>query len=119
MDRQQGSSDDIRKKRLRRRNFILWIWGLLKSFFNWLKETITFKKTIVVFCIWYIVNFIEYLKSSYESGFYFPTELAIAIITAFLVELGLAALNSVKSKKYSYENECGIVTGKLKPTFVT
>lgn len=37
---------------------------------------------------------------SYENGFYFPVELAIAIITAFLVELGLTALNSINSKKY-------------------
>ena len=108
MGKQQSTDKLIREKRLRRRKIILWIWGLLKSFFVWLKETITFKKTIVVFCIWYIVNFIEYLKASYESGLYFPTELAIAIITAFLVELGLTALNSVKSKKYSYENECDI-----------
>ena len=108
MDKQSSADKSLKQRRLRRRKFILKIWGLIKSFFVWLKETITFKKTIVVFCIWYIVNFIEYLKSSYESGFYFPTELAIAIITAFLVELGLTALNSVKSKKYSYENEFDI-----------
>jgi uncharacterized membrane protein (GlpM family) len=108
MEKQQSRDYVVRQKKLKRRNFILKTWGLLKSFFVWLKETITFKKTIVVFCIWYIVNFIEYLKSCYESGFYFPTELAITIITAFLVELGLTALNSVKSKKYNYENECDI-----------
>ena len=106
MEKQQSRDYIIRQKRLKRRNFILKTWGLTQTFFVWLKETITFKKTIVVFCIWYIVNFIEYLKSSYESGLYFPTELAIAIITAFLVELGLTALNSVKSKKY--KNECDI-----------
>ena len=105
MEKQQSRDNTLRQKRLKRRNFILKIWDLVRSFFVWLKETITFKKTIVVFCIWYIVNFIEYLKSSYESGFYFPTELAIAIITAFLVELGLTALNSIKSKNRSYENE--------------
>lgn len=96
MDRRQSNSDDIRKKRLRRRNFILAVF----NFFKWIKSIVTFKKTIVVFCIWYIVNFIEYLKMSYENGFYFPVELAIAIITAFLVELGLTALNSINSKKY-------------------
>ena len=108
MDRQQGSSETLRKKRLRRRKFILAVFNFSKSTFNCIKSVLTFKKAIVVFCIWYIVNFIEYLKSSYESGFYFPTELAIAIITAFLVELGLTALNSVKSKKYSHENEFDI-----------
>ena len=105
MEKQQSRDYTIRQKRIKRRNFILKTRELVRSFFVWLKETITFKKTIVVFCIWYIVNFIEYLKSSYESGLYFPTELAIAIITAFLVELGLTALNSIKSKKRSYENE--------------
>ena len=96
MDRQQGSSETLRKKRLRRRNFILAVF----NFFKWIKSIVTFKKTIVVFCIWYIVDFIEYLKKGYENEFYFPTELAIAIITAFLVELGLTALNSINSKKY-------------------
>ena len=74
------------------------------NFFKWIKSIVTFKKTIVVFCIWYIVDFIEYLKKGYENEFYFPTELAIAIITAFLVELGLTALNSISSKKYKEEN---------------
>ena len=96
MDRRQGSSEAVKKRRLRRRNFILAVF----NFFKWIKSIVTFKKVIVVFCIWYIVNFIEYLKMSYENGFYFPVELAIAIITAFLVELGLTALNSINSKKY-------------------
>lgn len=108
MARRKSPHNSVRERRLKRRKIILTIWGWITSFFNWLKCVITFKKCIVVFCIWYIVNFIEYLKASYESGLYFPTELAITIITAFLVELGLTALNSVKSKRYSYENECDI-----------
>ena len=100
MDRQQGSSETLRKKRLRRKKFILAVFNFFKSTFNCIKSVVTFKKAIVVFCIWYIVSFIEYLKKGYENDFYFPTELAIAIITAFLVELGLTALNSISSKKY-------------------
>ena len=96
MDKQSSADKSVRQKRLRRRNFILAVF----KFFKWIKSIVTFKKTIVVFCIWYIVDFIEYLKKGYENEFYFPTELAIAIITAFLVELGLTALNSISSKKY-------------------
>ena len=90
---------------MRRKKFILAVFYFFKSIFNCIKSVVTFKKVIVVFCVWYIVNFIEYLKVSYESGFYFPTELAIAIITAFLVELGLTALNSISSKKYKDSEE--------------
>lgn len=103
MDRQQGSSETLRKKRLRRRKFILAVFNFFKS----IKSVVTFKKAIVVFCIWYIVSFIEYLKKGYENDFYFPTELAIAIITAFLVELGLTALNSISSKKYKDDEDKG------------
>ena len=104
MEKQQSRDYIIRQKRVKRRNFILKTWGLIKFFSVWLKETITFKKTIVVFCIWYIVNFIEYLKSSYESGVYFSETIAVTIITAFLVELGLTALASIKGKDDKEEN---------------
>ena len=107
MDRRESNSDDIRKKRLRRKKFVLAVFGFYKSIINWIKAIVTFKKAIVVFCIWYIINFIEYLKKGYENDFYFPTELAIAIITAFLVELGLTALNSISSKKYKDDEDKG------------
>lgn len=98
MGEQQSRNKLIREKRLRRRNSILKIWGLLKSFFNWLKCVITFKKTIIVFCIWYVVRFVEYLKMQNEQGIYFSETIAVTIITAFLVELGLTALASIKGK---------------------
>ena len=104
MEKQQSRDNALRRKRLRRRKIILWIWGLLKSFFNWLKCVITFKKCIVVFCISYVVKFVEYLKVQNESGVYFSETIAVAIITAFLVELGLTALASIKGKDDKEEN---------------
>ena len=104
MGEQQSTDKLIREKRLRRRKIILKIWGLLKSFFNWLKCVITFKKCIVVFCISYVVKFVEYLKVQNESGVYFSETIAVAIITAFLVELGLTALASIKGKDDKEEN---------------
>lgn len=98
MAKQTSRDNTLRQKRLRRRKVILFLWGLLKSFFVWLKETITFKKTIVVFCIWYVVRFVEYLKLQNESGIYFSETIAVTVITAFLVELGLTALASIKGK---------------------
>lgn len=104
MGKQQSTDKLIREKRLRRRNSILKIWGLLKSFFNWVKCVVTFKKTIIVFCIWYVVRFVEYLKIQNEQGVYFSETIAVTIITAFLVELGLTALASIKGKDDKKEN---------------
>ena len=107
MEKQQSRDYVIRQKKLKRRNFILKTWGLIKSFFVWLKETITFKKTIIVFCIWYVVRFVEYLKIQNEQGIYFSETIAVTIITAFLVELGLTALASIKGKDDKKENSIG------------
>ena len=104
MGKQQSTDKLIREKRLRRRKIILFLWELLKSFFNWLKCVITFKKTIIVFCIWYVVRFVEYLKIQNEQGIYFSETIAVTIITAFLVELGLTALASIKGKDDKEEN---------------
>lgn len=104
MEKQTSRDNTLRQKRLRRRKVILFLWRLLKSFFNWLKCVITFKKCIVVFCISYVVKFVEYLKVQNESGVYFSETIAVAIITAFLVELGLTALASIKGKDDKEEN---------------
>ena len=100
MDRQQGSSETLRKKRLRRRKFILAVFNFFKS----IKSVVTFKKAIVVFCIWYVVRFVEYLKIQNEQGIYFSETIAVTIITAFLAELGLTALASIKGKDDKKEN---------------
>ena len=104
MEKQQSRDYTLRQKRLRRRKVILFLWGMLKSLFCWAKEVITFKKCIIVFCIWYVVKFVEYLKVQNESGIYFSETIAVAIITAFLVELGLTALASIKGKDDKEEN---------------
>ncbi len=104
MDKQPSADKSVRQKRLRRRKTILKIWGCITSSFCWLKEVITFKKTVIVFCIWYVVRFVEYLKIQNEQGIYFSETIAVTIITAFLAELGLTALASIKGKDDKKEN---------------
>ena len=101
MERRKSSSDNIRQKRLRRKKFILAVFNLLKRLWEWLHKVITFKKGIIVFCIWYFVDYVEYLKEHYTGmGIPFPSNVAITILTLILGELGLSALTSVKNKKY-------------------
>ena len=93
MEKQQS-----RNRRLKRRKFILKMRDFIISIFIWLKINVTFKKSIVVFCISYIVKFIEYLKKEYQNGGIFPEEIAIAVITAFVGELTLTCISSIKDK---------------------
>ena len=102
---QQSSNKSINKKRLRRRNFILGMWGLWKSFFNWVLKVVTFKKCVVIFCIYYVTDIVEYWKVQNALGVYVSDTVIVAIITAFIVELGLSALLSKTSKEVNYESE--------------
>ena len=107
MGRQQSPDNLIRQKRLKRRKIILTIWDWIQSFFNWVKCAITFKMCIVVYCIWYVTDIIEYWKEQNALGNYVDSTVIIAVITAFIVELGLTALSSHRqNKKYEdYESE--------------
>ena len=105
MARRKSTHNDVREKRLKRKKVILTIWGCIASFFNWLKCVVTFKKCIVIFCIYYVVQFVEYLKVQNELGNYFSDTVAVAIITAFLVELGLTALSSHRQGKNNYDDD--------------
>ena len=105
MARRESPHNSVREKRLKRRKIILTIWGWITSFFKWLKCVVTFKKCIVIFCIYYVVQFVEYLKVQSELGNYFSDTVAVAIITAFLVELGLTALSSHRQDKNSYDDD--------------
>ena len=99
MDRRQSSSDDIRKKRLRRRNFILGIWGLVKSFFNWIKCAITFKKSIIVYCLGYVTYYAESTRGYYISiGLPVPDSVHNTVVTVFLGQLALTAISSLGSR---------------------
>ena len=101
MDKSNSTNNSLREKRLKRKKVILFIWGCITSFFCWLKEVITFKKCIVVFCISYVVKFIEYWKVQNELGNYLSDTVVVTVITAFLVELGLTALSSHRQDKNS------------------
>lgn len=96
------------KRRLRRRNFILAVFNLSKTFWAWVCRTVTFKKCIVVYCLSFIYFFVEYLKWCYANGIYFDTTVATTLITAHVAELGLTALNSLdilKRKDRNVEDE--------------
>ena len=109
MEKQTSRNKLIREKRLRRRKVILFLWRLLKSFFNWLKCVITFKKTIVVFCLLYVVNYVEYIKRQYERfNMSIPASVTEIIITVFLGQLALTAISSLGSRVVEWaENKYG------------
>ena len=105
MARQQSSNKSINEKRLRRKKFILGMWGLWKSFFNWVLKVVTFKKCVVVFCIYYVTDIVEYWKVQNALGVYVSDTVMVTVITAFIVELGLSALLSKSRKETNYESE--------------
>ena len=99
MDRQKSVRDDVRKRRLRRKNFILAVFNLFKRLWNWILCVVTFKKTIIVFCLFYFVRFVSRREAEYEAfGMPFPVELATVVVSVLIGQLALTALSSLGSR---------------------
>ena len=113
MDKQPSADKSVRQRRLRRRKFILAIWGFIKSFFKWL-EWITFKKGIIISVLLFIAAFVHYLAENYELyGMPFPIEVANTIITVAVGQLALTAISSIGSRAVEWaENKYNTHMGK-------
>ena len=99
MDRQQSPDNLIRQKRLKRRKIILTIWDWIQSFFNWIKCTITFKKSIIVYCLGYVTYYAESTRGYYISiGLPVPDSVHNTVVTVFLGQLALTAISSLGSR---------------------
>lgn len=92
-------SISVKEKRLRRRKVILFVWGKLLGTWSWIKCSVSFKKSIIVFCLLYFVNFVEYLKIEYARlGIPFPTDVATIVVSVLIGQLALTAISSLGSR---------------------
>lgn len=92
-------SPKTRERRARRKKVILFFYGLFNKIIGFFVINSSFKKNIIRFCIGYIIYTMEWVKADYAAmGIPVPYEIIVALITAFIVELGLTALTSIKEK---------------------
>ena len=99
MARQQSPDNLVRQKRLRRRKIILTIRDWIQSFFSWVKCAITFKKSIIVYCLSYVTYYAESTRAYYISiGLPVPDSVHNTVVTVFLGQLALTAISSLGSR---------------------
>ena len=102
VDRRNSSDYNIRERRLKRRKAVLFLWGKVCGFWDWVK-CLTFKKFIILYCLGYVTFYAETTRRYYINlGLPIPESHHDTIVTIFLGQLALTAVSSLGSRVVEY-----------------